>query len=90
MKTLLAVPFVTVLVAAFASTAVAQPRNRLAGPLDFRANRVVAGTHHPRARAEFECGPVAPETALDRMLLVLDSGPDSDAEAHALIERRSI
>jgi hypothetical protein len=33
---------------------------------------------------------VAPETALDRMLLVLDSGPDSDAEAHALIERRSI
>ncbi|HEY2017820.1 MAG TPA: protease pro-enzyme activation domain-containing protein [Bryobacteraceae bacterium] len=55
--------------------------NRVRTPIDDRARFVRPGNRHPLARPEFDAGAVAPETRLERMILVLS--PDG-AQQQAL------
>src|SRR5580692_6965158 len=62
------------------------PANRVKRPIDDQQVVTLTGNVHPLARGEFDLGPVASETALDRMVLELAPSAAQQAELDALVE----
>lgn len=63
----------------------AQPADRIPAVTDDSRTVTLAGNQHPLARMEYDAGPAAPETRLERMILVLQSGATQQQELEALL-----
>lgn len=67
--------------------ALAQPSAHKIGRLiDERQSVTLEGNVHPLARAEFDRGPVSPDTRLEQMVLVLKTSASRQAELDAMVE----
>jgi subtilase family serine protease len=64
----------------------AQAPDLVTGPLDESQVVTLTGNVHPLARAEFDRGPVAPDTRLDRLFLELRPSPAQQSALDALVE----
>lgn len=73
------------LLAAAAALAPAQTAPRIAAPIDDQKVVTLWGNIPPQARAEFDQGPLAPDTPLNRIVLQLAPSPDQQAELDALV-----
>ena len=65
----------------------AQNRARIVDPVNESVRVSLRGSRHPLARPEFAGGRVDPDLPLDRMLLMLDAGPDVESGKRAFLER---
>jgi subtilase family serine protease len=65
----------------------AQTAARVTGSVDDSVRVVLADSVHPLARPEFAGERVTSDLAMDRMILLLDAGPEADAEMRATIDR---
>jgi len=80
---------VAIFLAAFLSSvshASAQPADRLRAAIDNSRTVPLPGNRHPLARPEYDLGTVAPETRLDRMILVLQSDAAQQQALAALLD----
>ena len=78
-----------VLISAFffvVSQSVAQSADRILGAIDDARTAPLPGNRHPLARAEYDLGAVAPETRLERMILVLQSDAAQQRALTALLD----
>ncbi len=60
-------------------------RDRIVRPIDNRSLVQLKGTVHPRARSEFDQGPVSPALPLERMTLVFQPAADQQAALDQLL-----
>jgi subtilase family serine protease len=78
--------FLTASFGGFAQIASSPQRDRVLGRIDESEVITLAGNVHPLARAENDRGEVAPETKLERMVLVLKPSAASQRELDTLTE----
>jgi pseudomonalisin len=64
----------------------AQPADRIRTAIDDTRTVPLPGNHHPLARMEYDLGPAAPETRLERMILVLNSDAAQQQALAALLD----
>src|ERR1017187_10111675 len=79
----------TILFSAFfsiVSQSSAQPADRIQAAIDDSRTVPLASNRHPLARAEHDLGPAAPETRLERMILVLQSDAAQQQELAELLD----
>ena len=79
----------TILLSAFfsiPSRSSAQPADRIRAAIDDSRTVPLASNRHPLARAEYDLGPAAPETRLERMILVLQSDAAQQQALAALLD----
>ncbi len=67
-----------------AQNAVAVPR--IVQPVNEKQTVILKGNIHPLARAEFDQGPVADTQPMNRMLLLLQRGPEQEAALRQLLD----
>lgn len=67
-----------------AASLLAQPADRVTGPIDDRVTVTLPGNRHPLARPEFDLGPVPLDEPLGRMILVFSPDPTTQAELDRL------
>ncbi len=67
----------------FSCSFISQAQVRNQGPMNPERLVTLTGNHHPLARPEFDIGPVAPDFAMERMIITLqpDSGRSAALEA---------
>ena len=63
-----------------------QSRTLITSPIDDSSRILMAHSSHPLAQPAFEMGPVDPALKMDRMLLVLGSGPDQENALQGLLD----
>ena len=66
--------------------AAVRPADRITGTVDERLRVVRRGNVHPLARREFDRGPAAGDTRMDRMVLLLQSSAAQQEALEALLE----
>ena len=79
----------TILLSAFfsiVSQSSAQPADRIRAAIDDTRTVPLPGNRHPLARMEYDLGPAAPETRLERMILVLQSDAAQQQELAELLD----
>ncbi len=79
----------TILLSAFfsiVSQSSAQPADRIRAAIDEIRTVSLHGNRHPLARMEYDLGPAAPETRLERMILVLQSDAAQQQELAELLD----
>jgi pseudomonalisin len=78
--------FLGIFLIVYSAAASAQAPDRVTGPIDEAQVVTLTGNIHPLARAEFDRGPVPPETRLDRLVLELRPSPAQQSALDALVE----
>jgi subtilase family serine protease len=65
-----------------------RPRSRIVQAIDDSRRMTLSGNTHPLARAEFDHGAMDDAASLRRMVLVLQRGPEQEAELQRLIDQQ--